>query len=68
MRVRAGDRATPDDTWSGWKVVTRPGSRAGVAGRYVQYDVMLAAAQGGLPAVRAIGLTRTGGLSRHAER
>ena len=68
VRVRAGDRATPDSTWSGWKVVTRPGSRAGVAGRYVQYDVTLAAAQGGLPSVRAVGLTRTGGLSRHAER
>ena len=67
VRVRAGDRATPDSTWSGWKAVTRPGSRAGVAGRYVQYDVTLAAAQGGLPSVRAIGLTRTGGLSRHAE-
>ena len=68
VRVRAGDRSSPDDTWSDWKVVTKPGSRAEVSGRYVQYDVMLAAAQGGLPAVRAIGLTRTGGLSRHAER
>ena len=59
------DRATPDGTWSGWKVVTRPGSRAGVSGRYVQYDVTLAAAQGGLPSVRAIGLTRSGGLTGH---
>ena len=66
VRVRAGDRATPDATWSGWKVVTKPGSRAGVSGRYVQYDVTLAAAQGGLPSVRAIGLTRSGGLTRHS--
>ena len=65
VRVRAGDRATPDSTWSGWKVVTRPGSRAGVAGRYVQYDVTLAAAQGGLPSVRAIGLTRSGTPDQH---
>ncbi|MBD3926872.1 DUF4082 domain-containing protein, partial [Nocardioides cavernae] len=68
VRVRAGDRATPDGAWSDWKVVTRPGSRAEVSGRYVQYDVTLAAAQGGLPSVRAVGLTRTGGSPRHAER
>ncbi|MCY4727666.1 DUF4082 domain-containing protein [Nocardioides sp. STR2] len=66
VRVRAGDRATPDATWSDWKVVTKPGSRADVSGRFVQYDVTLAAAQGGLPSVRAIGLTRSGGLTRHA--
>ena len=65
VRVRAGDRATPDSTWSGWKAVTRPGSRAGVAGRYVQYDVTLAAAQGGLPSVRALGLTRSGTPDQH---
>ncbi|PKH44211.1 Ig-like domain-containing protein [Nocardioides alpinus] len=60
VRVRAGDRTSPDPTWSGWVLATLA-SRLDLDGRYVQYAVHLSATSRALPEVRAIGLTRGGG-------
>ena len=62
VRVRTGDRPTPDSTWSGW-VLAADASRLDLDGRYVQYTVHLSATSRALPQVRAIGITRSGGGS-----
>ena len=58
VRVRSGDRATPDETWSDWVLATAS-SRLDLDGRYVQYAVHLTSASRALPQVRAIGITRS---------
>ncbi|MCP3421037.1 DUF4082 domain-containing protein [Nocardioides pinisoli] len=60
VRVRAGDRPSPDGTWSDWRLAA-PGVGLELDGRYVQYAVHLSAGSNSLPTVRGIGLTRTGG-------
>jgi P pilus assembly chaperone PapD len=39
MRVRTGNVATPDGTWSAWTAVTNGGAVPGVPTRYIQYRV-----------------------------
>ncbi|WP_299924335.1 DUF4082 domain-containing protein [uncultured Nocardioides sp.] len=64
VRVRSGDRPSPDGTWSGWRLAA-PGVEVGLEGRYVQYAVHLSASTTSLPVVRGIGITRTGGGAGH---
>jgi chitodextrinase len=66
VRVRAGDRSTPDATWSPWVLATTS-SRLDLGGRYVQYTVHLSTSSRALPRVAAIGITRTGGGATAAE-
>ena len=64
VRVRAGDRPSPDGTWSAWRLAT-PGVELAVEGRYVQYAVHLSATGTSLPVLRGIGITRAGGRDQH---
>ncbi|HEX5917856.1 MAG TPA: DUF4082 domain-containing protein [Nocardioides sp.] len=64
VRVRAGDRPSPDGTWSDWRLAA-PGVRIGLEGRYVQYAAHLSATATSVPSVRSIGITRAGGRGAH---
>jgi hypothetical protein len=62
--VRAGSSPRPDRTWSGWKRADRP---LEIAGRYVQYRVVLSASTSAVPSVSAVGFTHTGSAPSEAE-
>jgi hypothetical protein len=58
VRVRTGNTATPDATWSAWAAIANSGANAGQNGRYAQYQLSLtsAAPQYVSPAVRSVQL------------
>ena len=60
--VRAGSSHRPDRTWSAWQRADRP---LGIAGRYLQYRVVLSASTSAVPSVSAVGFTHTG--TAHSE-
>ena len=56
--ARAGSRPVPDGSWSAWARADGP---LRLAGRYLQYRVVLSATGAEVPSVGGIGFTHTGG-------
>lgn len=63
VRVRTGSTPDPDESWSEWSTVAKPGDRINGESRYLQYSVELTrAATTGAPTLTSIGFTHNGDL------
>jgi hypothetical protein len=65
VHTRTGSTPEPGRAWTAWSAPRGDGDLLRQSGRYLQYRVVLVGAGARLPAVHAVGFTRSGAFGRH---